>query len=37
MLALKFAAIAAGTAWLIAAYAPDFGSDLALAIVTCLS
>jgi len=37
MLALKFAAIAAGTAWLITTFSPDFGGDLVLAIVTCLS
>ena len=37
MLALKFAVIAAGTVWLIAAFSPDFGGDLVLAIATCLS
>jgi hypothetical protein len=37
MLALKFAAIAAGAAWLIQTFSPDFGADLVLAIAFCMS
>jgi hypothetical protein len=37
MIALKLIAVAAGTAVLVSAFSEDFGSDLILAIVTCLS
>jgi hypothetical protein len=37
MLALKFAALAAGAAMLIATYSPEFGAELILAIASCLA
>ena len=37
MLALKFLALALGPAGLISMYAPDFSSDLVLAIVACFT
>jgi hypothetical protein len=37
MLALKFAALALAAGTLIIVFSPDFGSELILAIVSCLS